>query len=464
MAYPFFEEHQLEIEVNQFIEKLSDFFNQERVENAARTTEFVQRKSKLTGLLFLSIFTFGMSIYGKPSLAQLVGLLNKIMPEIDLSREALHSRINENAVKFFEYMLSKAINIEIPKKFHLNIAGSFKRILILDSTSFELPEQLSDIFKGSGGNASDSAVKIQFCYDLKSGQFFYMVEDGTSPDNKYENSFVNEVEKDDLIIRDLGYFNKEVFVEIAGKGGYYLSRWKTGVSLYVTDKNGKMISLDIVKFLRNVNDYGVFEIEAYLYKKGKYTKTRFIIEKVPDEVKKMRLRKINQANKRKGRTTSKETKVLQGFNLHISNASAEKLPSGYIRTLYGVRWQVELVFKNWKSNFRLDSVSGLKKARIECMLYAKLLFIFISTNIINFSRNLLWLEQKKEVSDFKATRQILTIADKWLEFIILEPKKIQSLLTNTIRFIMKRCFKIPQKDRAYPLELLDKLFDEELSM
>ena len=144
----------------------------------------------------------------------------------------------------------------------MEIGKSFNRILIADSTSFKLPEELADLFRGSGGNASDAAVKIQFCYDLKSEQFFYIVEDGTSPDNKYENNFVNQVEEGDLIISDLGYFNKNVFVGIAGKGGYYPSRWKTGVNLYVKDENGKMTVLDLVKFFSRVSGCGVFDIEA----------------------------------------------------------------------------------------------------------------------------------------------------------------------------------------------------------
>jgi len=461
MAYPFCEQQRIEFEIERFTWEIEKLFNKELVEEAARETGFVKRESKLTGLLFLSVFTFGMGIYGKPTLAQLIGLLDKILPKPDISREALHLRINEKAVEFFKYMLSKAIDIKIPENLVLETVKSFKRILIADSASFELPEQLADIFKGSGGDASDAAVKIQFCYDLKSGQFFYIIEDGTSPDNKYENSFAGQAEEGDLIIRDSGYFNKHVFVEIAGKGGYYLSRWKTGVNLYVKDENGKTTDFDILKFLRKIKGYGVFEIEVYLYKQGKYSKTRLIIEKAPEQVKNMRLRNINRANLRKGRVISKQTKILQGFNLHISNAPEEMLPKKHVRTLYGIRWQIELVFKKWKSCFHLDDVSGIRKERIECMLYAKLLFIFLSENIVNFSRNLLWLHGRREASGPKAANEIAVISDKWLEFIILRPENIKCLLNNTIRFIMKHCFKIPQKDRVYPLELLDKMFDKE---
>ncbi|RKZ89530.1 MAG: hypothetical protein DRR19_11475 [Candidatus Parabeggiatoa sp. nov. 1] len=129
-------------------------------------------------------------------------------------------------------MLPLAIEIKIPKNVNLEELNSFRKILIVDRTWFKLPDELAEVFKGSGGNASELALKIQFCYDLKSEQVHYLIEDGVNPLNKYENCFVNQVGVGDLIIKYFGYFNTEVFIEIAGKGGYYLSRLKSGVTLH----------------------------------------------------------------------------------------------------------------------------------------------------------------------------------------------------------------------------------------
>jgi hypothetical protein len=452
------QEKRTEREIDHFIEEVTHFFNREIVEAAARSTGFVERESKLTGFLFLSVFTFGMSIYGTPSLEQLIGLLNKIVPGLTISRQGLHERINEKAVEFFEYMLSVALELQIPRT--LNIKGilkNFERVLILDSTSFELPENLAEVFKGSGGDASEAAVKIQFCYDLKSAHFYYLLQDGVSADNKYANGFVNHVREGDLIIKDLGYFNTQVFIVIAEQGGYYLSRLKSRVNLYVKNSQGHFVKFDLISFLNKVPAGKLVEIEVFLRHGERYTPTRLVIQTVPEQVKNKRLRKINEANRKKGRTTSQETKILQGFNLYISNAPEEQLAKEHFRALYGIRWQVELVFKNWKSNFKLDQVSGMKEERIKCMLYAKLLFTFISMKIIYLARNFMWLHHKKEVSEHRAAKQLIGMAEKWLELIIQAPTQIKSLLINTLNFITTHCIKIKQKDRVYPLELLDRL-------
>ena len=140
---------------------VAQFFNQETVEAQARATGFVQRESKLTGHLLLTVFTFGISIYGTPSLSQLVGLLHLVVPELELSREGLHQRLNDQAVEFFEAMLSLVIELEVPGDLELAVLAAFKRILIFDSTAFQLPESLAAYFKGSGGRPQRPRSK--FC-------------------------------------------------------------------------------------------------------------------------------------------------------------------------------------------------------------------------------------------------------------------------------------------------------------
>lgn len=89
------------------------------------------------------------------------------------------------------------------------------------------------MFKGFGGGASDAALKIQFCLDLKSAKFFFFFQDGVCPDNNYENSFVGEIGPNDLRIKDLGYFNPQAFIELSEKRAFFLSRWKSNNEIYL---------------------------------------------------------------------------------------------------------------------------------------------------------------------------------------------------------------------------------------
>jgi IS4 transposase len=56
----------------------------------------------------------------------------------------------------------------------------------------------------------------------------------------------------------------------------------------------------------------------------------------------------------------------------------EILPIEKIRRTYYLRWQIELVFKTWKSFFEINKVKKVKKERLECQLLAKLIWVLLN--------------------------------------------------------------------------------------
>jgi len=455
-------EAELKVKIDEFIREVSQFFKEETTEAEARETGFVKRESKLTGHLFLTVFTFGMSLYGTPSLNELVGLLKLVAPELEMSREGLYQRINEEAVKFFEAMLSLVIKLEVPSELELTVLSAFKRILIFDSTAFQLPETLAPYFKGFGGDASEAGIKILFGYDLKSARFFYVVLNGTDADHLIRNGVIGEIGTGDLEISDLGFFGVETFAQIEARGAFYVSRLKTNVTVYRKNEAGNLEEYDLSEAVKKMKEGDRTEIEVCLKSGETVITTRLVIECVPEVVKAERVRKLNQINLKKGRQTQERTKLLQGVNLHITNAPAELLSAKVIRQFYTVRWQIELIFKNWKSNFQLDEVTGKKPHRIKCMIYAKLLFIFLTHKIIHVARSFAWSQLAREVSEFQATQQIKIIGNEWLRAIFQEPAKVETILSGVVKFIIKHCLKGKSKKRVYPLELL-AMIEQELA-
>ena len=119
----FSEEEQkiLKEQLNTFLKQATHFFDKGEIEAIAKETEFVERDSKLTGHIFLSIFMFGVNIYGNPSLEQLIGLFKLYLPDITISRQGLHERINEEAVEFFKRILALSINLAIPESLNCEL-------------------------------------------------------------------------------------------------------------------------------------------------------------------------------------------------------------------------------------------------------------------------------------------------------------------------------------------------------
>jgi hypothetical protein len=80
-----------------------------------------------------------------------------------------------------EHALSKKLGLDREK-----IECQFERVVIDDSTVFQLPEEYSGTYRGSGGGASKAGIKNQYCYDLLSQEIIDItVQEGTVPDCKY---------------------------------------------------------------------------------------------------------------------------------------------------------------------------------------------------------------------------------------------------------------------------------------
>lgn len=61
----------------------------------------------------------------------------------------------------------------------------------------------------------------------------------------------------------------------------------------------------------------------------------------------------------------------------MTNVSVTQLPAEHADLIYTLRWQIELIFKLWKSQLSVDEWSSRHPWRILCEIYAKLLAIVI---------------------------------------------------------------------------------------
>ena len=94
------------------------------------------------------------------------------------------------------------------------------------------------------------------------------------------------------------------------------------------------------------------------------------------------------------------------FNIYITNADEEKLPTQFVRLIYSLRWQIELIFKIWKSVFKIDKVKQMSIFRFECYIYSKLIAILLTLHIQNKLGQYLWDENEFELSPIKAAKLI----------------------------------------------------------
>jgi hypothetical protein len=107
-----------------------------------------------------------------------------------------------------------------------------------------------------------------------------------------------------------------------------------------------------------------------------------IIEPISEGFFNKRMKNIAEYNKKKGHQMSQNYRDRSRFNLFITNIPSDKMEGKAIAKIYKVRWQIELIFKAWKSIFGLDNLSPMRYERLMATLNARLLLVLVNWETI----------------------------------------------------------------------------------
>lgn len=352
------------------------------IEAKARQSGFVKRKSKLTGSRFTNLMVFSNGNLAETSLLEMCQDYEYSYGEL-LSKQSLDERFNEHSVVFLKMLIQEILSRHMPSDRFKDLLPDCKTIRIKDATSFQLPEDLQKVYPGSGGHTSKACLKIQFEYDLKSGNVLDLsIGPYTTTDLTNSYQTLESVNRQDLIIRDLGYIGLELLGKIKEKEAYFLNRIKSNISIWLKDKNNCFSELDLITVEKQMRRSNVKTREFSVFLgSDKKISCRLIVECLPEENKAEKLRKAYVAAKRERRELGSYTISRIGMNLFVTNLKDEDVPKEQVWGLYRLRWQIELVFKVWKSVASVDKIKKAKRERIECHLYGKLLWVLLGWNI-----------------------------------------------------------------------------------
>lgn len=436
---------------------LTDFFTSDDIEATARRTGFVQRASKMTGKLFLTLMTFGTWSEANTTLAQLAAKVPQLGQQVDISPEAIHQRMHKKAIAFLQAMLQQAL-AKVQSLEHVcddGVFTAFTHVYLADSTGFELPEALHKTFPGSGGSAAKAGAKIQAVWDYKNSMFGHLVlTPWNIPDQRYIDTVVELAQAGTLFIFDLGYFKLKAFARLATAGAYFLSRLNHQTTL-LTMAAGQYHPLDLALGLTTVEGL-LLERAVFLGEKERVA-ARLIALRVPEAIVNARRRQAKKKAKKKGYTPSHSHMTLLAWNLFITNVPHTIWPTDVIGQVYPIRWQIELIFKSWKSYLHLASLTTKTEDPTLCHLYGRMLLIVLTYALCPQLRAQLWLKKKRELSLLKLMRHLQAFAASWMQAIFQSEFVLRRVLTRICATAERLAAKASRKRRTTAQILQERL-------
>lgn len=316
--------------------------------------------------------------------------------DCNISRVAIHKRFNANAFEFMKAVLlqqfSRRIMLE-PK-----ILTEFTEITIKDSTKFSIPRNLYNDYPGYNGfHPGLALMNLQYEFDLISGNWKkFDITKATRNDQEDSKSTLESIDQGALLLRDLGYITMTYLKGVVTRNAYYLNRLPTSISVFQEEGHEfkKLEWTELDKTMKK-GKLESMELSVFLGKED-LLPARLIIEPVPDKVYQERLKKASKQAKSKGCQLSKEYKIKCRYNLFITNTLKSQLNTSEIKKVYRLRWQVELIFKTWKSNLRIHVCKKVKKERFECQLIAKIIWIVLNWRLFQIANQII-KSQKREL-------------------------------------------------------------------
>ncbi len=334
----------------------------------ARRSGFVQRASKLTGAAFVQALVFGWLANPQASVEALAQAAAAV--GVAISAQGFDQRFTEAAAVFLEEMLAAAVQTVIAADpVAIPLLERFTAVVLLDSSTITLPAALALWWPGC--SAGTAALKLHVRYDLCRGCLRgLVVQEGRLSDRSTVMQTA-PLPRGALRISDLGFFTLGVFAAMTAQGVYWLSRLAPGTAVYTQDgARWDVLDLLAAQGTATVDLTVTLGVDHRL-------PGRLLAVRVPEEVVNQRRRRLRAEAKRRGRTPSAAQLAWCAWTIVVTSVPPTLLSLREALVLLRARWQIELLFKLWKSHGHIDESRSAQPWRVLTEVFAKLLAMVV---------------------------------------------------------------------------------------
>jgi len=427
------------------LERLPKLLNPVRTLQLAKDALWYQRQGKIPPFQFIHSAVFGQASALHLTLnAQANSLSHPV------TRQAMDDRYNPSAVRFFKASFTEALVNTLEWKPDSAMAQllhqRFGAVRLFDTTHCACADALADIFPACGGGGGEAGLKVLLSYEYGSGQLRPLdVLPSKGSDQGLADTVCWHVGAKELGLLDAGFYKAKALRKIAARGGYFLLPWPRGVSVWEIDAlDQRGAQIDIAAALKVSTDTCVEwgAVELGHTEESRLGPVRLIAYRLAQERADRRRAQLREKCRTNGRQPTVAALELAGWLILLTNAPAQLLPTAAVGYLYRVRWQVELVFKQWKSVLRLDVIPSQNQSRVQCEVWARLLAALV-VSVWHQHANAASLELYQRETSFSKVAKLL---QQYGQTLARELFNDRTRLEPLLREIWKKILKLARKE------------------
>jgi IS4 transposase len=325
----------------------------------------VQRQRKVSPISLFWTLVLSFGIGKEHSIASLRRAYSEATG-VELSASSFYDRFTPRLVGFLQRGCERALQqVTVRAPVLRESLSAFVDVLITDATVLRLHDLLKNTYAACRTNHTQAAAKLHLVYSVfgTSDQQIRLTSE-----RRHESQVltIGEWVKGRLLLFDLGYFSYALLDRIRGMGGFFVSRLKDGCNPLITavhQGDGKELVgrklQEVLFFIRRE----VLEVEVDVsYKKRRYRGKQ---------------RSVTQSF----RLVGIKHPVTKEYHLYVTNLPLTLFSARAIAQLYSARWLVELVFKQLKSYYQLETFPSQNIHLVHALIYAALITLCVSQRI-----------------------------------------------------------------------------------
>jgi hypothetical protein len=431
--------------INTLLQRLAQLIRPERAQQIAKEHGWSQRPGKISPFEFL-YSSLGQSSALELTLNAQAGSLSE-----PVSRQALYQRYGPSAVEFFKHAfqesLAQTLNWKTDSAMSRLLRQRFAAVRLFDSTQCPCSDALAELFPACGGGGAQAGVKVLLSYDYATGQLHPLdVLPGKRSDQGLAERVAQELGPRELGIADKGFYKARALRQVAERGAYFLIPWPQSVHVYRSPSPGQRgPQLKVVAELRasrqNLVEWPAVELGQT--QESRLGPVRLIAHRLREEQANRRRAALREKCRTEGRQPTQEALELAGWLMLLTNAPADSLPTAAVGFLYRVRWQVELIFKQWKSVLRLDVLPSRNPYRVQCEIWGRLLMGVLTFVWYQHANAVCLAQHDCEISFVKVAKQLQQQGQSLVRALFGGRERLES----EYRALWKKLLKLARKER-----------------
>ncbi len=287
----------------------------------------------------------------------------------DLSDVALMKRLQKSR----EWLRLMCIALFQSRGVALSCNGAFQ-VRVFDATTVKEPGKTGSLWR----------IHYSVCLPSLSCDFFKLTE--TEGPGTGESFKQFPIRVGDYVLGDRGYSTAAGIEHVVRGGGYVTVRVNTS-SLPLHQPNGG--AFDLLGAVTAIQQTGAIQAwEVGVCGPSASVEGRLCVIRKSQEAIKIAQETLRKEASRKGRDIQPETFEYAKFVILFTTFPKEIFPADQVLQGYRTRWQVELVFKRFKSLARLGHLPKYDEESSKAWLYGKLLVALLIEKMVDHAASI----------------------------------------------------------------------------